>query len=200
MANPEALSLVEKWLAEVCPQTLAMKELHIIAKLAELSVWTFKDAGVAQCHPGRQFLADLVAWSVSKISRLTSKLEGWGVLRKYQPRSFDQAKQQWVPSTTVYTLPFLTRAKIRQLAWILKIDVRARMTSTSFFKKKEEENSCVQSPVRRASAPSGHVAKRAYQRLLNLGKTTATPNEPLPKMVGTHPLLRKWFARGEKTA
>src|SRR5262245_21082989 len=121
-AKPEVLALVESWLREACPETLDMKGVHLVARLCELSVWTFKDSGVVRCHPGRQYLAHLVGWSVTKVSRFTSKLRDWGILRKYQPRTFDPVQQQWLPSTSVYSLPFLTGVRIRQLAWVLKID------------------------------------------------------------------------------
>lgn len=191
--NTKALALVESWLQEACPETLGMKGVHLIAKIAELCVWTFKDAGTPQCHPGRAYLSSLVGWSVTKVSRFTSKLKEYKLLQKHQPRLFDPERQQWMPLTTVYSLPFLTRARIRQLASILNIDVRARMNETSFFKKKEKK-SCVRGSIQTKNP----ILQKLLNRFANLGKTEPQPRESVPRIVETHPLLRLWKARGER--
>lgn len=167
-AKPEVLALVESWLREVCPETLDMKEVHLVARLCELSVWTYKERGMTQCHPGRAYLSALVGWSVTKVSRFTSKLRDWGILRKYQPRMFNTEKQQWEPSTAVYAIAFLGLARVRQLAALLKIDL-AHMKKESSQEKREKE-SCVQISGRKSPVPAGHVARQVYRRLLDMGK------------------------------
>ena len=169
MANPEALSLIETWLAEVCPQTLAMKELHVVAKLAELSVWTYKDKGVAQCHPGRAFLASFVNWSVSKVSRFTGKLVKWGLITKVQPRIYDKATDTWQTLTTVYSLSFLTFPRIKELAKVLGITL-AHMRSSFSKQEKKKKESCVQRPIQKAAAIVSDIARKVYERVMAMGK------------------------------
>jgi hypothetical protein len=193
-AKPEVLALVESWLRELCPETLDMKGIHVLARLCELSVFTYKDSGAVRCHPGRQYLAELVGWSVTKVSRFTSKLRDYGVLKKYQPRTFNTQKQQWDTSTNVYAIPLLTPLRIKQLAVTLKLKLGARMYLFPSKKKKEEKESCVQPP--RVKHP---ILQKLLTRFANLGKAPITQREPLPKIVETNPLLKQWFARGERT-
>ncbi len=173
--NTEALALVEKWARETCPQqTLTMKEIHVLYKLCELSIWTFKDKGVAQCHPRRQYLADLVGWGVTKVSRCTSFLRDLKLLKKQQPRVFNQQEQRWEPLPTIYRVSFLGLTKIRQLAWILKIDIRAHMTFSFPKTGKKENESCVQPKPRKPSIV-GNIARQVYQRVMNMSKSIEEP-------------------------
>lgn len=174
-ANPEVIALVEQWLHEFCPQTVDIKTVHIFAKLAELSIYNFRDKKAAECHPGRAFLGALVGWSVTKVSRATGKLKSFGVLRSFQPRLFDKEKGKWIPLTSIYSIPFLGRIKIRQLAAILKVKLPARMHSNSSFLKKVEDSkrACVQPPNARFT-PVAQVAKTVFNRLMGL----ATKQEP----------------------
>lgn len=199
MANPEALSLVEKWLGEVCPQTLDQKSVHIVAKLSELAVWTYKDKGVAQCHPGRAFLASLVNWSVSKVSRLTSKLKKWGILTKVQPRLYEKATGNWQTLTTVYSLTFLTPARIKQLASVLGIAL-AHMKAPFFKTKEKREKSCEHRTVRKVASVVGNVAREVYARVMNMAKGNEEPKgEIKTSNIAMNALLNRFATLGRPT-
>lgn len=176
IAKPEVLALVESWLRDA-PETLDIKGLHILTRMCALSVDTFKDTGVARCHPGRQYLANLVGWSVTQVSRFTSKLRDYGIVRKYQPRIFNEQKQRWDTLTTVYTLTLLTPLRIKELAVALGIKLGARMYLFPNLKKKEKKESCVQHAVRRAYVPVSRVAEHVYGRIMSLGKNAETKGE-----------------------
>jgi hypothetical protein len=137
----EATALVESWLREVCPETISTKGVHLFAKICELSVYNFRDTGTLECHPGRAYLGRLVGWSVTKVSRLTSKLKKFGTLVSRQPRLL--TKDGWITLTNVYTVPLLTKERVRQLARLLGVDLRAHMPSRTSQSKKKEIKACV---------------------------------------------------------
>lgn len=172
--KPEVLALVEGWLREQCPETPDMKAVHIFARICELSLVTFKDSGTIKCHPGRQYLAHLVNWSVTKVSRTLSKLKTYGALKSFQPRSFDPKKQAWVPSTNVYTVPLLTPLRVKQLAVAMRLKLGARMFLFSSSERKKENKTCVQ-PILRKPSIVGHVARQVYARVMNMAKGAEEP-------------------------
>jgi hypothetical protein len=195
-AKPEVLALVEGWLRESCPETVDMKGVHIFARLCELSVCTYKDAGAIRCHPGREYLSKLVGWSVTKVSRFTSKLRDYGVLKKYQPSLFNPTKQGWDKLTNVYTVPLLTPLRIKQLAVILKLKLGARMYLFPSPRKKEEKGTCVRKPGQTPYVPVSRVAEEVYARIMDMGKSVEPAVEIQTGNVAMNALLNRFAKLG----
>lgn len=141
-SRQEAIAGVEGWLREHCRQTIQTKTVHIFLKICELILFTYRDTGQLTCHPGRQYLGGLVGWEKTKVSRQLGTLIKCGALQAWQPRAYKDGV--YIPLTNEYTVPILTPWRLRWLARLLGVDLRARMPEKSSHKKKESLQACVQ--------------------------------------------------------
>jgi hypothetical protein len=177
--------LVESWVQEQVPVSLSTKAVHILLELYTLALYTYRDRGRAECHPGREHLAGLVGWSIWQVSRLTSRLRRWQLLTAHQDHAYLPATGEWVHSTNTYTIMGFTEARIRQLAAVLGVRLPAprggaRMLRTSFtLPEKKKDSTCERSGWQTFAAFREQVAQLLRGRETQGGPQGLVPL-PLP--------------------